>query len=153
MKKNESKISNKKEPSKSSIKTSPIDLFRKSIDEYFKNASINTATYLQSISDLQQEIIESRKKNAESIIYLQKCLVEQVNSHSKMSSNSLDILTDFAENSNKAWNFQNRLMQKSIEVLSNNIKAFNKNTQELTEMNKKIIESWADIIKKSKNKN
>ena len=153
MKKEKSKISNKKESLRPSIKTVPIDLFKQSIDEYFKNASINTATYLQSISDLQQEIIESRKKNAESIIRLQKFLIEQINSHSKMSDNSLGIFTDFAENSNKAWNFQNQLIQKSVEVLSNNIKDFNKNSQELTEMNKKMIQSWANIIKKGKDDN
>ena len=151
MKKEKTKITNKKESLIPSIKTLPVDLFKKSIDEYFKNASINTATYLQSISDLQQEIIESRKKNAESIILLQKFLAEQINSNSEISGNSLGILTDFAENSNKAWNFQTQLMQKSIEVLSNNIKAFNKNSQELTEINKKMIQSWADIIKKNKN--
>jgi len=147
----EQKIVGKKDPkSKITIKEIPLGTFKNSIDRYFKNVSINTASYLQSISDLQQEIIESRKKNAESIILLQKLLVDQINSHSKISDDSLEVITDFTEQTNKAWNFQNQLMQKSIEVLSNNIKAFNNNTFELTEMNKSIIESWADVIKKSK---
>lgn len=152
MKKNEIKNSEKKEPIKSNLPINSVqgDLLKKSIDKYFKNVSINTAGYLQSVSDLQQEIIESRRKNAESIILLQKFLIEQINSHSKIPVKSLEILTDFAEQGNKAWNFQNQLMQKSIDVLSNNIKAFNNNSHELTEMNKKIIESWAEIIKKSK---
>lgn len=145
------KIIEKKElKSNISINEVPLGTFTKSIDRYFKNVSINTASYLQSISDLQQEIMESRKKNAESIILLQKFLVDQINSHSKIPNESLEVITDFAEQTNKAWNFQNQLMQKSIEILSNNIKAFNNNSHELTEMNKRIIESWAGIIKKNK---
>jgi hypothetical protein len=155
LKKNGIKNSEKREPIKSKLLNSsgPEDLFKKSIEKYFKNVSINTASYLQSVSDLQQEIIESRKKNAESIILLQKFLIEQINSHSKIPVKSLELITDFAEQGNKAWNFQNQLMQKSIDVLSNNIKAFNNNAHELTEMNKKLIESWAEVIKKSKKEN
>jgi len=145
------KISNKKNlESNTTVKNIPLDSFKKSIDKYFKNVSINTASYLQSISDLQQEIMESRKKNTESIILLQKFLVDEINSHSKIPNNSLQLISDFAEQANKAWSFQNQMMQKSIDVLSNNIHAFNNNAQELTEMNKKLIESWSSIIKESK---
>jgi len=145
-------LSNKKESleSKKTVENISLDSFKKSIDKYFKNVSVNTASYLQSISDLQQEIIESRKKNTESIILLQKFLVDEINSHSKMPNNSLQLIYDFAEQTNKAWNFQNQMMQKSIDILSKNIRAFNNNAQELTEMNKKLIESWSSIIKESK---
>ena len=145
-------ISKKKESLKPTTRADviPFDGFKKSIDKYFKNVSINTASYLQSISDLQQEIIDSRKKNAESVILLQKFLVDQINTHSKLPNDSLHVISDYAEQANKAWNFQNQLMQKSIEILSSNIQAFNNNAHEITEMNKKIIESWARIIKESK---
>lgn len=142
----------KKNPleSKIEIKEFPIDPFKKSIDKYFKNVSMNTANYLQSISDLQQEIMESRKKNAESIITLQKYLLDQISSKSPFPKEMLQIMSDFAEQTNNAWSFQNQLMKKSIEVLLENIHAFNKNSSEVTDLNKKIIESWASIIKESK---
>ena len=127
------------------------ELFHQSIDKYFKNVSVNTATYLQSVSDLQQEIIESRKKNAESVILLQKILTDKMNSSVKVPYKSLKIITGFTEQTNKAWNFQNQLMLKSIDSLTKNIQAFNENADTQFEMNKKIIESWAAIIKQSKN--
>ena len=127
------------------------EIFHQSIDKYFKNVSINTANYLQSVSDLQQEIIESRKKNAKSIILLQKILTDKINSNVKVSDKSQKIITDFTEQSNKAWNFQNQLMQKSLDILSKNIQAFNDNSDAQFEMNKKLIESWASIIKERKN--
>ncbi len=127
------------------------ELFHHRIDKYFKNVSVNTATYLQSVSDLQQEIIESRKKNAESVILLQKILTDKINSNVKVPYKSLKIITGFTEQTNKAWNFQNQLMLKSIDALSKNIQAFNDNADTQFEMNKKLIESWATIIKQSKN--
>jgi len=127
------------------------ELFHHSIDKYFKNVSVNTATYLQSVSDLQQEIIESRKKNAESVILLQKILTDKINSNVKVPYKSLKIITGFTEQTNKAWNFQNQLMLKSIDSLTKNIQAFNDNADTQFEMNKKLIESWAAIIKQSKN--
>ena len=127
------------------------EIFHQSIDKYFKNVSINTATYLQSVSDLQQEIIESRKRNAKSVILLQKILTDKINSNVKISDKSNQIITDFTEQSNKAWGFQNQLMLKSLDVLSKNIQAFNDNSDAQFEMNKKLIESWASIIKERKN--
>lgn len=126
------------------------EMFYQSIDKYFKNVSVNTATYLQSVSDLQQEIIESRKKNAKSIILLQKILTDKINSNVKVSDKSHKIITDFAEQSNKAWNYQNQLMQTSLDILSKNIQAFNDNSDAQFEINKKLIESWASIIKSRK---
>lgn len=147
----------KKEPQKTSEKESQktsedaFDFFQKNIENYFKNVSVNTATYLQTVSDLQQEIIESRKKNAAAAVLLQKFLTKKTNSNVKVSDKSLEIFSDFAEQSTKAWNFQNQLMIKSLDALSKNIQAFNDNSEALTEMNKKLIESWSSIIKGQKN--
>ena len=155
--KKESQTTSEKEPLKTTEKESQktsqdaFDFFQKNIENYFKNVSVNTATYLQTVSDLQQEIIESRKKNAESAVLLQKFLTEKTNSNVKVSDKSLELFSDFAEQSTKAWNFQNQLMIKSLDALSKNIQAFNDNSEALTEMNKKLIESWSSIIKRQKN--
>jgi hypothetical protein len=53
--------------------------------------------YLQSVSDLQQEIIESRKKNAKSVILLQKILTDKINSNVTVSDKTNQIITDFTE--------------------------------------------------------
>jgi len=146
------KIESQKAP-KISNENKTFEVFQQSIDKYFKNVSVNTATYLQSVSDLQLEIIESRKKNAESVMLLQKYLTRKTNSDVKLPDESLQIVTDFTEQTNKAWNFQNQLMIKSLEALSKNIQAFNENSDAFAGMNKKLIESWSSIIKEStKNK-
>jgi len=123
-------------------------VFQQSLDKYFKEIKENASTYLQSVSDLQLEIIESRKKNAESAISLQKTMADKLGVDTKISETSLNIATSFAEQTTKAWNFQNQLMLTSLETLSKNIQAFNDNSKTFAELNGKLIDSWASIIKK-----
>ena len=123
-------------------------VFQQSLDKYFKEVKENASTYLQSVSDLQLEIIESRKKNVESAISLQKTMADKLGVDTKVPEESLNIATAFAEQTTKAWNFQNQLMLTSLETLSKNIQAFNDNSKTFAEVNGKLIDSWASIIKK-----
>ena len=123
-------------------------VFQQSLDKYFKEIRANASTYLQSVSDLQLEIIESRKKNVESAISLQKTMADKFGTNTKVPEESLNIATAFAEQTTKAWNFQNQLMLTSLETLSKNIHAFNDNSKTFAEVNGKLIDSWASIIKK-----
>ncbi len=123
-------------------------VFQQSLDKYFKEIKENASTYLQSVSDLQLEIIESRKKNIESAISLQKTMADKLRIDTKVPEESLNIATAFAEQTTKAWNFQNQLMLTSLETLSKNIQAFNDNSKTFAEVNGKLIDSWASIIKK-----
>ncbi len=123
-------------------------VFQQSLDKYFKKIKENVSTYLQAVSDLQLEIIESRKKNVESAISLQKTMVDKLGVDTKVPETSLNIATDFAEQTTKTWNFQNQLMLTSLEALSKNIQAFNDNSKTFAELNGKLIDSWASIIKK-----
>jgi len=61
---------------------------------------------------------------------------------------SLNITTDFAEQTTKAWNFQNQLMLTSLEMLSKNIQAFNDNSKTFAKLNNKLLDSSASLIKK-----
>ncbi len=123
-------------------------VFQQSFDKYFKMIKENASTYLQSVSDLQLEIIELRKKNVESAISLQKTMADKLGVDTKVPETSLNIATDFAEQTTKAWNFQNQLMLTSLEMLSKNIQAFNGNSKTFAELNDKLLDSWASIIKK-----
>jgi len=123
-------------------------VFQQSLDKYFKEIKENASTYLQSVSDLQQDIIESREKNVESAISLQKTMADKLGVDTKVPETSLNIATAFAEQTTKAWNFQNQLMLTSLETLSKNIQAFNDNSKTFAELNGKLIDSWASIIKK-----
>ena len=138
-----------KPESQSAKETNDIySVCQQSIDKYFKEAKANAAIYLQSVSDLQQEIVESRKNNVESAILLQKTIADKLGTNTKLPDESLDIITNFAEQTTKAWNLQNQLTRTSLETLSKNIQAFTDSSQTFAEMNGKLIDFWASIIKK-----
>jgi len=122
-------------------------VYQQSIDKYFKEAKLNAATYLQSVSDLQQEIVEARKNNVQSAISLQKTMADKLGTNTKVPDESLKVVTAIAEQSTKAWNLQNQLMRTSLETLTSNIQAFNDNSQTFAELNSKLIDSWTSIFK------
>ncbi len=143
------KVESKSQPESQSAKETRdiYSVFQQSIDKYFKEVRSNAATYLQSVSDLQQEIVKLRKNNVESAISLQKTIADNLGTDTKIPDESLDIAKNFAEQTTKAWNIQNQLMLTSLETLSKNIQAFNDNSQTFAEMNGKLIDFWASIIK------
>jgi len=74
-------------------------------------------------------------------------MADKLGTNIKIPDESLNVVTDIVEQTTKAWNFQNQLMRTSLETLSKNIQAFNDNSQTFAELNSKLIDSWASIIK------
>ena len=67
------KIPSKTQQDKQTNNTGDIfSVYKQSIDKYFSEMKAITADYLQSITNLQEELIESRKKNIDSAITIQK---------------------------------------------------------------------------------
>jgi len=124
-------------------------VFQNSINRYFNEIKGNTADYLQAVTDLQQEIIESRERHAKNTIALQKTISEQLGTNPYNSDGAIELAESLGEQAAKSWNLQNQLMIKSLDTLSKNIKAFNKNSESFEEINKNLINSWASIIKQT----
>ncbi len=143
----------KKLEERSRSKETPQDVytaFENSLSRYLNEVKANAASYLQSVSDLQQEIIESRKKNAEHAILLQQTVLEQLRINPDSSSDAtMEIAKSFADQTTMSWNLQNQLVLKSLEILSKNIEAFNKNSVSFEKINKNLIDYWASIIKQA----
>ncbi len=124
--------------------------FENSLSRYLNEVKANAASYLQSVSDLQQEIIESRKKNVEHALLLQQTVSEQLGINPDSSSDAtMEIAKSFADQTTMSWNLQNQLVLKSLEILSKNIEAFNKNSVSFEKINKNLIDYWASIIKQT----
>lgn len=123
--------------------------FQDSLDTYFSEIRKNTANYLQSVSDLQEEIIDSRKKTTEKAIDLQKSVYEKMGDKNNIPLAVFDIAKNFAGNATTSWNLQNKLVLDSLATLSRNIEAFNQNSTSFEKINKDLIDYWAAIIKQA----
>ena len=98
---------------------------------------------------MQEEIIESRRNNAKKAIELQEAVCEKLDGKSVVPTSVLDLAKSFAANSSTSWTLQNKLVLDTLQTLSKNIEAFNKNSTSFEEINKKLIDYWASVIKQA----
>lgn len=122
-------------------------VYQQCIEQYFNAAKKTTATYLQSVTDLQQEIIESWKKSMNSAIILNQKFSDQSKMNAEVPHETIKLINDIAEQADKAQALQNKMLFVSIDAIRQNIKAFNHNVKTFSEMNKKFAEvSGSQIV-------
>lgn len=112
-----------------------------SIEKYFNSVKKTTATYLQSVTDLQQKIIESWKNSMNSAITLHQEFAHQSKMNAEVPNEAIKVINDIAEQADKSQALQNKMLLASIDAIRQNIKAFNHNVKTFSEMNKKLAES------------
>jgi len=120
------------------------DLFtvcNQSIEKYFTVAKKTTATYLQSVTDLQEQIIDSWKKSVDSAITLQQEFAHKSKMNVEVPDQTIKVINHMTEQANKSKELQNKMLFASISAIMENIKAFNDNVKTFSEMNKKLAES------------
>ena len=131
-------------PPKITIPQKKEDLFtvyNQSIEKYFSVAKRTTATYLQSVTDLQEQIIDSWKKSVDSAIILQQEFAHKSKMNVDVPDQTIKVISDMAEQANKSKELQNKMLFASIFAIIENIKAFNDNVKTFSQMNKKLAES------------
>ena len=131
-------------PPKITIPQKKEDLFtvyNQSIEKYFTVAKRTTATYLQSVTDLQEQIIDSWKKSVDSAITLQQEFAHKSKMNVKVPDQTIKVINEMAGQTNKSKELQNKMLFASISAIMENIKAFNDNVKTFSQMNKKLAES------------
>lgn len=116
-------------------------VYNQSIEKYFTVAKRTTATYLQSVTDLQEQIIDSWKKSVDSAITLQQEFAHKSKMNVKVPDQTIKVINDMAEQTNKSKELQNKMLFASISAIMENIKAFNDNVKTFSQMNKKLAKS------------
>jgi len=128
----------------------PNDLYailQKSIDEYFSQIKINAMSYLQAISDLQEEIIQFRKNNANTMVTMHKNITKDFDFNSELPPSISRMADTLVAQGREMWSFQNKLLLTSIEEMSKNIQAFNDNAKTFSDIHQQILSSWASMLK------
>jgi len=124
-------------------------VFENSISTYFNEVKASTESYLRAVTNLQEEIIELRKHNADSAIELQKEISEKFGTNTNLPDSTLEITKTIAAQNLQAWNMLNKMNLNSLDVLAKNIHAFNSNCRTFDNISKGIIDSWASTIKQA----
>ena len=118
-----------------------LTVYNQNIQRYFISAKKTTSVYLQSVTDLQEKIIETWKKSMDSAISLQQKFAQDSKMKVEVPDASIKMINEISDQANKAQELQNKMMVASIEAIRQNIKSFNNNVKSFTEVNRKLAES------------
>ncbi len=134
-------------------------------ERYFEEAKESTASYLQTVKGLQQEIIESCNGNTDLLIMIQQEFAKNSQMNGNGSDNAIKLGNNIAELTNKAPELQNQILLPSIEHVSKGEKIVadiksKKNTNSITnkkssnqkEDSKHVIEAAREVIDSMRSK-
>ena len=124
-----------------------FSVYKQSVEKYFSETKAITADYLQSITNLQEELIESRKKNIDSAIAIQKTFATNLGVNFNPSPQAVQMMNSLSEQIQKGVEIENKMLMTSINTLEKNISTYNENAKTFSDMNTKILDSWASAIK------
>jgi len=124
-----------------------FSVYKQSIDKYFSEMKAITADYLQSITNLQEELIESRKKNIDSAIAIQKTFATNWGVNFNPPAQAVQMINSLSEQIQKGVELENKMLITSINTLEKNIGSYNENAKTFADLNTKILDSWASAIK------
>ena len=130
-----------RQPKITTKKEDVFTVYNQSIERYFISAKKTTSIYLQSVTDLQEKIIDTWKKSMDSAISLQQTFAQESKIKVDVPDTTLKMINEISEQANKAQTLQNKMMLASIHAIRENIKSFNNNVKSFTEMNRKLAES------------
>ena len=108
------------------------DVCMQNVDRYFSDIKKTTATYLQSVTDLQQEIVRSWRNTIDSAVTFQQKFVSNSPTNMKIPGLTTKLVDDVYEQLNKAHALQNQMLLASIYAIGLNIKSFNNNVKSFT---------------------
>ena len=124
-----------------------FSVYKESVDKYFSEMKATTADYLQFITNLQEELIESRKKNIDSAIAIQQTFATNLGFNFEPPAQAVQMINNLSEQIQKGVELENKMLMTSINTLEKNIGSYNENAKTFSDMNTKILDSWASALK------
>jgi hypothetical protein len=127
------------------------DFYKTTVSAYFNEVLKTTASYLQAVSNLQQEIVGSWKNTIDNASVIE----ENFSNKSETKSNLPDIavkmiMEELSEQINRTEEMQNKMLLVSIDAISQNSKSFNEGIKTFDELRSKIVESFISSSELSK---
>jgi len=136
-------------PKSTELNQDVYSVFEKSISTYFNEVKAGTVSYLQAVTNLQEQIIELSKHNVKSAIELQKGISDKFETDTDLPDSTPEIAKTTTEQYLQAWNMQNKMILNSLDVLAKIIQTFNSNCKTFDNISKGIIDWWASTIKQA----
>lgn len=132
----------------------PKDIFAlyiQNVDKFFNGIEKTIPSYHQSITDLQQEWLQSFENNIKSVVTLQQEFANKAGINTTVPEAALKAIRDTNEEIVKSYSVQNQVFLAAIDATKQNVKTFNDNTKSFADMNKNIMRYWISAFTPSRN--
>lgn len=115
---------------------------QQNVNKIFDNVEKSIPQYQQSLTNFQQECLQSCKKIFEAAHSLQQEFANKVGVNPNVPEAAKKTINEAIEAANKAYSIQNKVTLTTIETAAKNIKTINDNAKSFADLNRSILEAW-----------
>ncbi len=119
-----------------------IAIYKQNVEKYFENMENSIPKYYQTLSELQQEFLQAWENMFNASISIQKEFLSKTGMNIEQSKAASKFVSDTTEAAIKARAVRDEIFLTSIDTTKENIKEWNKRSQEFADLNRKIMQSW-----------
>lgn len=131
--------------SKNENQTNPKDIYgvyQQNVDKYMEGIRQSVPQYHQSITNVQQELLQACENGINASVSLHKEYARKAGITSNVPEAALKVIKDTTEELVKATSIHNQVVLAAIDATQQNIKTFNDNAKSFADLNKNIVNSW-----------
>ena len=119
-----------------------FSVYQENVDKIFSGIRHSVPQYHQSITNVQQEYLQTYENIVDSTITLQKEYAKKAGIATNIPQTTLKVIHDTTEEFVKAASIQNQITLATIDATQQNIKTFNDNAKSFADLNRNILQSW-----------
>ncbi len=119
-----------------------FSVYQENVDKIFSGIRHSVPQYHQSITNVQQEYLQTYENIVDSTITLQKEYAKKAGIATNIPQTTLKVIHDTTEEFVKAASIQNQIILATIDATQQNIKTFNDNAKSFADLNRNILQSW-----------
>ena len=132
--------------SKPEIRSEPTQdffaIYKQNIEKYFENMENSIPKYYQTLTELQQEYLQAWENMFKATISVQKEFVGKTGLNIEQTAVASKLVSDTTEAAIKVRTVRDEIILTSIDTAKENVKEWNKRSQEFIDLNRKIAQSW-----------
>lgn len=125
--------------------------YKQNVEKYFEQMENSIPKYYQTLTELQQEFLQAWENMFNASIAVQKEFVSKTGMDPKQSSAASKFVSDTTEAAIRARTVRDKIFLTSIDTTKENVKEWNRRSQEFADLNRKIMQSWISSFTSKKN--
>jgi hypothetical protein len=121
------------------------------MDEFFAGVEKSIPNYHQSITNLQQEWLQTCENTIKSMISVQQEFVNKAGINAAVPETILMAIRNTNEEILKVYSIQTQVTLATIDASRENIKTFNDNAKFFADMSKNVAQYWISVFTPARN--